>query len=195
LPYSYPISSKISSQNSSAKAPPKEKESKKQDKKRTIDSTTDCLAIIQKEGSSSKARRDGTYNKGKAAGIKEAEDKAAREIAVLKSTNDAVHTRILALTEQSSGAATGEYVAITTASSLTVENTQLKNKVAVLERSAEDNERTLREQAAELESLKNTIQAQARDLAALQTAQNSLLGISVPSSSRPSSNPYIRRPY
>ena len=98
---------------------------------------------------------------------------------MLKTTNDALHTRILALTEQSSGAATGEYVAITTASSLTVENTQLKNKVAVLERSAEDNERTLREQAAELESLKNTIQAQARDLAALQTVHNSIIVVYV----------------
>ena len=191
MPHSYPISSKISSQISSAKAPPKEKESKKQDKKRTIDSTTDCLKIIQKEGSSSKARRDGTYNKGKAAGIKEAEEKAGREIAVLKSTNDALHTRILALTEQSTGAATGEYVAITTASSLTVENTQLKNKVAVLEHSAEENERTIREQASELESLKSTVQSQARDLAALQTAHNSNLGITVPAS-RPA-GAYFRR--
>jgi hypothetical protein len=190
LPYSYPISSKISSQISSAKTTPKEK-SKKQDKKITIGATTDCLALIQKETSGSKARRDATYNKGKAAGIKEAEEKAGREIAVLKATNDALHTRILALTEQSTGAATGEYVAITTASSLTVENTQLKNKVAVLERSAEDNERTLREQAAELESLKSTVQSQARDLAALQTAHNSNLGITV-QASRPA-GPYFRR--
>ena len=192
MPYSYPISSKISSQISSAKTTPKEK-SKKQDKKKIIDSTTNCLKITRKEESSSKARRDATYKKGLDAGINEAEEKAGREIAVLKSTNDALHTRILALTEQSSGAATGEYVAITTASSLTVENTQLKNKVAVLEHSAEENERTIREQASELESLKSTVQAQARDLAALQTAQNSLLGISGPSS-RPSSNPYLRRP-
>ena len=191
MPYSYPISSKISSQISSAKTTPKEK-SKKQDKKITIGATTDCLALIQKETSGSKVRREATYNKGKAAGIKEAEEKAGREIAVLKATNDALHTRILALTEQSTGAATGEYVAITTASSLTVENTQLKNKVAVLEHSAEENERTIREQASELESLKSTVQAQARDLAALQTAHNSNLGITV-SASRPNT-PYFRRP-
>ena len=111
---------------------------------------------------------------------------------MLKATNDALHTRILALTEQSTGAATGEYVAITTASSLTVENTQLKNKIAVLERSAEESESTIRDQAAELESLKSIVQAQARDLAALQTAHNSNLGIAVPAS-RPN-NPYFRRP-
>ncbi len=110
---------------------------------------------------------------------------------MLKSTNDALHTRILALTEQSSGAATGEYVAIKTASDLVIQNTQLENKVAVLERSAEENERTIRDQAADLESLRNTIQAQARDLAALQTAHNSNLGLSVPAS-RPN-HIYLRR--
>ena len=60
------------------------------------------------------------YNSGKAAGFKEAEEKAGREIAVLKSTNDALHTRILALTEQSAGAATGEFEAIKTASDLVI---------------------------------------------------------------------------
>ena len=111
---------------------------------------------------------------------------------VLRSTNDALHTRILALTEQSAGAATGHFEALKTASDFVIKNAQLENKVAVLERSAEENERTIRDQAAESESLRNTVQAQVRDLAALQTAHNSNLGISVPTS-RPS-NPYLRRP-
>jgi hypothetical protein len=59
---------------------------------------------------------------GLAVGIKEAEEKAGREIAVLKATNEALHTRVLALSEHMAGSATGEYEARKTASHLVVQN-------------------------------------------------------------------------
>ena len=103
--------------SSGAESGPSAKNKQKKEK------STDCLEIIANEGKP-RNRRQNVWDSGKAAGIKEAEAKAAREISVLKSTNDALHTRILALTEQSAGTATGEYVAIKTASDLAVENTQ-----------------------------------------------------------------------
>ncbi len=77
---------------------------------------------------------------------------------MLKAINDALHNGVLALTEQSVGSATGEFCAIKTASYFAMENTQLKTNTD-LERGAEQNERTITDQAAKMESLRNTNQA------------------------------------
>jgi hypothetical protein len=67
-------------------------------------------------------------------GIEEGKESAAREIAVLKATNEALHKRIGEILEQSNGNATGQLVATETATKYLVENTQLRNLVAAQER-------------------------------------------------------------
>ena len=161
-------------------------------------------AIVQKEKHTSKERRERIFANGKAAGIEEGtklgiaqgltkgKESAAREIAALKATNEALHKRIGELLEQSNGNATGQLVATETATKYLVENTQLRNLVAAQER--------------ELGTLKQINEAQEKELAVLRISSAQFLGQSghlpvlgsVRSSSasapRPGSSPYIRRP-
>jgi len=162
-------------------------------------------AIVQKEKNTSKERRERIFANGKAAGIEEGtklgiaqgltkgKESAAREIAALKATNEALHKRIGELLEQSNGNATGQLVATETATKYLVENTQLRNLVAAQER--------------ELGTLMKQInEAQEKELAVLLISSAQFLGQSghlpvlgsVRSSSasapRPGSSPYIRRP-
>ena len=165
-------------------------------------------AIVQKEKNTSKERRERIFANGKAAGIEEGtklgiaqgltkgieegKESAAREIAALKATNEALHKRIGELLEQSNGNATGQLVATETATKYLVENTQLRNLVAAQER--------------ELGTLKQINEAQEKELAVLRISSAQFLGQSghlpvlgsVRSSSasapRPGSSPYIRRP-
>ncbi len=127
------------------------------------------------------------------------DEEVGREIAVLKATSEALHTRVVALCEQLAGSVTGEYEAHKTASDFVVQNSQLINKVAALEP-------TIADQAAELESLKNNIQireresaafrdtnkTQERALEALRAAHKDLVRISAPAS-RPKYSPYLSR--
>ena len=161
-------------------------------------------AIVQKEKHTSKERRERIFANGKAAGIEEGtklgiaqgltkgKESAAREIAALKATNEALHKRIGELLEQSNGNATGQLVATETATKYLVENTQLRNLVAAQER--------------ELGTLKQINEAQEKELAVLRISSAQFFGQSghlpvlgsVRSSSasapRPGSSPYIRRP-
>ena len=132
------------------------------------------MEIIQNEEKSSGNRRRTVFAKGKAEGIKEAESKAAAEIAALQAanatlqqTNADLHTRLVHLCEQASGAATGQLLATQAAADFVVETQQLKNKVASLESSAGQSQLTIAAQAAELESLRQTNRDHARQIAAL----------------------------
>ena len=133
------------------------------------------MEIIQNEEKSSGNRRRTVFAKGKAEGIKEAESKAAAEIAALQAanatlqqTNADLHTRLVNLCEQSCGAATGQLLATQAAADFVVETQHLKNKVASLEKVAGQSQLTIADQAADLESLRQTNRDQAAELESLR---------------------------
>ncbi len=136
------------------------KEGKKR-KNQLIPSRLGGLDIVNNQEGKSKRMREGLWNSGFATRINKVEEEAGREIAVLKATNEALHTRVVALCEQLAGSVTGAYKAHKTASDFVVQNSQLVNKVPALQR-------TIVDQAAEVESLKNNIQFRERESAALR---------------------------
>ena len=139
---------------------------------------------------------------GLAQGIKEGKESAARETASLKATNEALHNRLAQVLEQSNGIATGQLVATQTATELLVENHQLKNQVAHLER-------TIADHKVELTTLKEKHGEQAKELTVLRNSSAHYLGLtgsghqpvlgavrsaSASAEPRPGSSPYFRRP-
>ena len=152
--------------------------------------------IVQNEKCKSRDRRERIFATGKAEGIKEGKDSAAREIALLKATNDALHKRLGAILEQSNGSATGQLVATETATRYLVENTQLRNQIAA-------QEHTIAAQTVELEALKQINKEKDNELAVLRVSSSQLSSLSqtgplpvlgsVKGPSRPNSSVYLRR--
>ena len=151
------------------------------------------MEIIQNEAKSSGNRRKTIFAKGKPKGIQEVESKAVVEIAALQAanatlqqTNADLHARLINLCEQSCGSATGQLLATQAAADFVVENQQLKNKVASLEKSAGQSQLKIADQEAELESLRQANRDQARQLAAFLGAPSS--------DQRPRSSVYLNKP-
>jgi hypothetical protein len=90
-------------------------------------------------------------------------ESAAREIAALKATNEALHKRIGEIFEQSNCNAAGQPVTTETATKYLVANTQLRNLVAAQER--------------ELGALKQISKAQEKELTLLRISSAQFLGI------------------
>lgn len=154
----------------------------------------------------SKFRRDNIFAAGRAAGIAEGtelgqalglaegiergKESVARENASLKATNEALHKRLCESLKQSNGIATENLLATRTAADLVVKKQQLRNQIAVLER-------TVADQTVELETLKQLTGLQVTKLDALRSASSIYLGFggSTPASaSRPTSSPYLKNP-
>jgi hypothetical protein len=140
--------------------------------------------IVQNEKCKSRDRRERIFATGKAEGIKEGKDSAAREIALLKATNDALHKRLGDILEQSNGSATGQLVATETATRYLVENTQLRNQI-------EAQQHTIAAQTVELETLKQIIEEKDKALAELRTSSSQLLGQSCQTGPLPVLGPSI----
>ena len=140
--------------------------------------------IVQNEKCKSRDRRERILATGKAEGIKEGKDSAAREIALLKATNDALHKRLGDILEQSNGSATGQLVATETATRYLVENTQLRNQI-------EAQQHTIAAQTVELETLKQIIEEKDKALAELRTSSSQLLGQSCQTGPLPVLGPSI----
>ena len=165
------------------------------------------MEIIQNEEKSSGNRRRTVFAKGKAEGIKEAKSQAAVEIAALQAanatlqqTNADFHARLINLCEQSCGSATGQLLATQAAADFVVENQQLKNKVASLEKSAGQSQLKIADQEAELESLRQANRDQEAELESLRQANRDQARqlaacLGAPSSDqRPRNSVYLNRP-
>jgi hypothetical protein len=142
------------------------------------------LQQVQKKGSHD--RRKNAYDTGYANGVKEGKKLADVN---LQTTNDALQKRLGELLIEINTIATNQLLATQTAATFVIENQQLKNLV-------EDRERTIKEQADELETLRKFKTSVERTR--LQVAANSgplpLLG-PVPTfqSVRGPNSPYFRR--
>ncbi len=139
---------------------------------------------------------------GFAEGLERGRESAARahstEIASLKATNEALSKQLCNILEHSNGVATGQLIAIQTASELVVENRKLNNKIEALERAV-----VTVDQTVELTTLKQLNEEQkllngeqAKQLIALRNARATYLGTAssaTVSVTRPGSSVYLRR--